>query len=265
VNIGIKLHFYTGVAILLPIVYSLDQLISYWSSYAWTRDFLDDKWGFALEEGRDFTAPVWMGEFGYANQGIYWMNFLRYLTDRDVDFAYWALNGKKYGEGYIEARTGDFVYWSACLPPVWAMNGTDCHFEIGGGAGTWAGADTCVFNVPTKGLTCEKYCWEQHRTCVKGQQTDGGGVCSIDENIEPLPANGCLQELESQICVCSKHLWRWDNETFGLLDRDYMSVKTAWRVRDLQALAESPAARRPNDMGCLNDVHGIVCDNPDSA
>lgn len=29
--------------------------------------WLDKQWGFALEEGQPFTAPIWMGEFGYLN------------------------------------------------------------------------------------------------------------------------------------------------------------------------------------------------------
>lgn len=36
-----------------------------WTSCRW----LDKQWGFALEEGQPFTAPVWMGEFGYLTLG----------------------------------------------------------------------------------------------------------------------------------------------------------------------------------------------------
>ena len=88
-------------------------------SRRWFRTFLDDKWGFVLEEGKPFTAPVWMGEFGYANQGEYWMNFLRYLSERDVDFGYWALNGKKYGEGYMDDHTGNFIDYFGCAGTHW--------------------------------------------------------------------------------------------------------------------------------------------------
>jgi len=73
----------------------------------WT---FDTKWGFALAEGFPYTAPVWMGEFGQQVRGSYWLNMLRYLAERDVDFAYWPLNGKKYSEGYFSSD-GGFVYF----------------------------------------------------------------------------------------------------------------------------------------------------------
>lgn len=76
---------------------------TYWFYERW----LDKQWGFALEEGQPFTAPVWMGEFGYLNHGPFWLMFMRYLSSRDVDFAYWAINGIKYSEGFNGA---DGVY-----------------------------------------------------------------------------------------------------------------------------------------------------------
>jgi len=77
-------------------------------TYWWMEKHLDRMWGFALEEGHEYTAPVWMGEFGAGVRGQWWLNFVRYLSTRDVDWAYWAVNGKKWSEGYITA-TGQFV------------------------------------------------------------------------------------------------------------------------------------------------------------
>ncbi|CAJ1449729.1 unnamed protein product [Effrenium voratum] len=77
-------------------------------TYWYMRFIFDTKWGFALAEGYSYTAPVWMGEFGQMVRGNYWLNMLRYLADRDVDFAYWPLNGLKYSEGYF-TKSGDFV------------------------------------------------------------------------------------------------------------------------------------------------------------
>jgi hypothetical protein len=68
----------------------------------------DRNWGFALEDGHNFTAPVWHGEFGNARRGEYWVGLMRYLSDHDVDFAYWALNGKKWASGVVDPGTGDF-------------------------------------------------------------------------------------------------------------------------------------------------------------
>ncbi|CAK9070845.1 unnamed protein product [Durusdinium trenchii] len=61
--------------------------------------WLDKQWGFALEEGQAFTAPIWMGEFGYLS-----LSLRSYLSSRDVDFAYWAINGIKYSEGFNQAN-----------------------------------------------------------------------------------------------------------------------------------------------------------------
>lgn len=68
----------------------------------------DRMWGFALRDGYDFTAPVWMGEFGQEARGTYWLNFVRYLSSRDADFAYWAINGLKWKEGEVNVVTGNF-------------------------------------------------------------------------------------------------------------------------------------------------------------
>ncbi|CAE7649072.1 yiaY, partial [Symbiodinium pilosum] len=79
-------------------------------TFWYMRFTFDTKWGFALAEGFPYTAPVWMGEFGQQVRGSYWLNMLRYLAERDVDFAYWPLNGKKYSEGYFSS-SGGFVYF----------------------------------------------------------------------------------------------------------------------------------------------------------
>merc|ERR1712178_437221 len=94
--------------------------------------------GFLLEEGQPYTAPVWVGEFGYGNEGVYWANFVKYLSDRDVDWAYWALNGKKYGEGYLSTGHGGvFLKWAACDSDVRYMEGTNCEGQLG----SWGYAD----------------------------------------------------------------------------------------------------------------------------
>ncbi|CAJ1360660.1 unnamed protein product [Effrenium voratum] len=87
---------------------------SYWFYERW----LDKQWGFALEEGQPFTAPIWMGEFGYLNHGKFWLMFMRYLSSRDVDFAYWAINGIKYAEGFNAA---DGVYHPLPGGPRWVV------------------------------------------------------------------------------------------------------------------------------------------------
>jgi len=88
----------TVLLAVFAVVFAVARMVD---TYEFYRDWMDHMWGFVLEEGQPYTAPVWMGEFGYLNDGVYWLNFMRYLADRDVDFAYWAINGKKYASGFI--------------------------------------------------------------------------------------------------------------------------------------------------------------------
>lgn len=58
---------------------------------------MERNWAFLL---RGNIAPVWVGEFGSPHGGSegdhhYWDNLMRYLTETDADFGYWALNPRK--------------------------------------------------------------------------------------------------------------------------------------------------------------------------
>merc|ERR1712151_438273 len=44
------------------------------------------------ESGHAFTAPVWVSEFGASVRSDYWLKMMRYLSARDIDWAYWPLN-----------------------------------------------------------------------------------------------------------------------------------------------------------------------------
>jgi len=70
---------------------------------------------------------------------------------------------------------------------------------------------------------------------------------------------GCDEALDEQVCTCSMQLWRWENETYGILERDYNTVREAWRLRDLQALAQSPSTWIPRDIACAGDYKGKKC------
>jgi len=47
------------------------------------------------------TIPVWVGEFGAAvgSDSSSWRHLTRILQDNDLDFAYWALNGRTWSKG----------------------------------------------------------------------------------------------------------------------------------------------------------------------
>jgi hypothetical protein len=134
-------------------------------SYSLFRTHLNNQWGFMLDDGHPYTAPVWMGEFGNLRRGEYWNNMMHYLSEYDIDFAYWAINGKKWRTGHINIQTGQWI--------------------------------------PE----------EPH----------------------------------------------WFNESYGLLTEDYWTIRSPWRLMDLQALMPSPAMWRPLAPDCDRHLLGGEC------
>lgn len=87
------------------------------TSYWWFQRHHDHMWGFALIQGHEWTAPVWVGEFGTsAARGNYWLQLLHYMSARDVDWAYWVLNPEKplteeyvVGQGWVRFKEKKWV------------------------------------------------------------------------------------------------------------------------------------------------------------
>eukprot|EP00929_Paragymnodinium_shiwhaense_P065725 TRINITY_DN3292_c0_g2_i1.p1 TRINITY_DN3292_c0_g2~~TRINITY_DN3292_c0_g2_i1.p1 ORF type:complete len:768 (+),score=130.21 TRINITY_DN3292_c0_g2_i1:70-2304(+) len=263
------LHGMTGCCLAVSALLKAHDALTYLASYDFARDFLDDKWGFVTEEGQPYTAPIWVGEFSYDNDGPAWQHIVRYLSERDMDFGFWAINGKKYGTGFMDPHTGHYNYYSYCdndhgcdmYEHGWdfahgrcdenAMEGTNCAPELSQGDKA-----VCSYQVPTQGQTCNAYCASKGRTCVRASSLSGPDTCSMTDERPPeeVPAGeGCDMALPEQVCTCSMQLWRWDNETFGLLEPDYNTVQKAWRIRDLHALAQSPSTWIPRDIACAGD------------
>jgi endoglucanase len=61
-----------------------------------------DKWGYLLQAGRPYTAPVLLGEFGAESQNAWLSNLEAYMAEIDVDFTYWPLNGGPKASGDSE-------------------------------------------------------------------------------------------------------------------------------------------------------------------
>jgi hypothetical protein len=57
-------------------------------------------WGFATEAGHEYTAPVFLNEFGERKNTFFHSALTSYIQERDLDFSYWALNGQKYTDGW---------------------------------------------------------------------------------------------------------------------------------------------------------------------
>jgi len=169
-----RLHWDCGLCFLFQIFVAI-PVILLMLVYGWFYTFdapqfnnleasLDKKWGFVLEEGNDYTAPVWMGEFGSGQRGNYWLNFVKYLGARDVDWAYWPLNPDKQTDGYFD----DWGNWNS-------------------------------------------------------------------------------QELH------------WDEDSYSLLDEDYLTVRDPWRLLDLTAIMSSPATEVLNSIPCRRSRLGAAC------
>jgi endoglucanase len=60
------------------------------------------KWGYLLEAGQPYTAPVLLGEFGADSQNEWLSNLEAYVAEIDVDFTYWPLNGGPKASGDSE-------------------------------------------------------------------------------------------------------------------------------------------------------------------
>jgi len=58
---------------------------------------LDSRFGVLLQGPADaaHTAPLWVGEFGTSDDSAWWQHTLRYLGERDLDWAYWSVNGQR--------------------------------------------------------------------------------------------------------------------------------------------------------------------------
>ncbi len=97
------------------------------ASYAELKTALGNKWGFLLTQNKPFTAPVWVSEFGTCHtgadcidgttaQGLWFAGFRQYLTEADIDWAYWALNGT---QARATGRTYGAEETYGILDPTW--------------------------------------------------------------------------------------------------------------------------------------------------
>ncbi|KAI3659743.1 hypothetical protein MP638_000872 [Amoeboaphelidium occidentale] len=68
--------------------------------------FLNSNIGFLTKPGHKYTGPIWLSEFGLnitdykedkSTNDNQWLNCLtEWMTEHDVDFGYWVLNGRHY-------------------------------------------------------------------------------------------------------------------------------------------------------------------------
>lgn len=72
--------------------------------------YLDGAVGYLLEPDQEYTGPIWMGEFGWSqiesndtNEDTYKACLIDYMSDKDMDWSLWALQGSYYyREGSVD-------------------------------------------------------------------------------------------------------------------------------------------------------------------
>jgi endoglucanase len=95
---------------------------------AWTAS-MDSSAGYVLQPGMPYTAPLWLGEFGIAQNNtshLWWSCVRDYLADKDLDWSYWALNGTQ-GPGYN--RTDGAPEGYGVLDTTWKAAANATHLE----------------------------------------------------------------------------------------------------------------------------------------
>ena len=113
-------------------------------SYTWSGSYtndcpaygvkLDRDPGFLIESGKAYTGPLWLSEFGWAQNGpsgneqVYYDCLSKWLGKNEVGWAYWALQGSYYiREGRANYDEGfgimkqDWSGWrNESFPAVWS-------------------------------------------------------------------------------------------------------------------------------------------------
>jgi endoglucanase len=119
---------------------TLDGAADNWTAPGELYDTLDAWWGYLLEEGQAWTAPVWLGEFGDnpdvftdADQwrvfGRWLMVVLGYVALRDLDWALWNMSVSG-DEGLFVQATGainDPVYAALLQSQIAPRGGPGIH------------------------------------------------------------------------------------------------------------------------------------------
>jgi endoglucanase len=81
------------------------------ASYDQFRATLELEWGYLVTEAEPFTAPVWVvfGANHSGNDAQWWGWMRQYVTEKDVDWSYWAVNGTE-GNGYTRNFGAEEIY-----------------------------------------------------------------------------------------------------------------------------------------------------------
>lgn len=113
-----------------PITFNVPNRLVYsahdysWSqsatSYTQLAKILDEQWGYLLTENQTYTAPVWLGEFGTDSSSDWWQWMLQYIRERDLDWAYWSVDGEQYY--HTDETFGIFLQDYSTIRSPWKLS-----------------------------------------------------------------------------------------------------------------------------------------------
>lgn len=130
-----------GVSTHPIILTTADRLVYAPHAYKWEYDVshgyaafkreLGQRWGYVLVQHHNYTAPLWVSEFGTCitwtsrcdrNDSNFSNGIQRYLREGDIDWAYWQLGGTQsdsldHGSG--KPRHHGDLEWYGLLNPQW--------------------------------------------------------------------------------------------------------------------------------------------------
>lgn len=66
-------------------------------SFSVDADTRQKTWGFIVEEGKPYTSPLWVGEFGVEKNGDWYKGTIQLFKDLDASISYWSFNADRYG------------------------------------------------------------------------------------------------------------------------------------------------------------------------
>lgn len=114
-----------------PLTFNLPNRLVYsahdysWSqstaiTYAQLARTLDQQWGYLVTENQSYTAPLWLGEFGTDSSSDWWQWILQYIRERDLDWAYWSVDGEQYY--HTDETFGIFLQDYSTIRSPWKLS-----------------------------------------------------------------------------------------------------------------------------------------------
>lgn len=216
---------------------------------------LDAAWGYIVTPGQSYTAPLWVGEFGNCHTasacitdstssgsgGLWFASIRQYLSDKDIDWSWWAINGTETtggGRSFGSEETYGVLnpYWNAPavpneLQPAPTLNTLGALQTIAQpnqGPGTTAGAVPLVaLTLPLPGSTMVAGTTLEISADANLRAGSGDSIQEVD-----FLANGRTIGVVSSFPFSMT----WQNVPSGLYFLQARAVTTAGRVSVSEAI-----------------------------